>query len=424
MGIVNPYTLPVPANGNSPICRLRQVVEPIVSEHMEGFGAALDGSIPKYDENRVRAHQMLRVAGCAYNQAKDVAMAITQRQNPMMPATAFEAPLASSTLVANITAFVTQMMHMSLEVFPRLIAPRLVSVQPFTQPSGYLFYLNRLAKDNGPGGSGAGRQLSTLSTFDKDYSQHANEGDQVRAVGVEISKTLVEVEYRALMHQESHEVDVALRSQYGLDIMQLGDMITAEEMAWEVDRVIVDDVVSYAATNTRGDLLFDETAGGSYAGYSPSEKQAYDRTFVRNVMSKASIEMSADIFKSPNWWIAGTNVAELMSRTPDVYAEKTGDDYWDQAKVSGSIIASGRMRDGSIVLHDPQLDPDTMVCGHVDQMNPFYAGYIFAPFGMASLLTAAFQDPDTLLTKKARALAFAKKGVRPQQFRRIRLGLS
>lgn len=429
MGIPNPYSVPVPASGRSRICRARQLLEPVIAEHMEGFGDALEGTTPRMTEERTRAHTLLRIAGAAYEQSSHVARVMAQRQDPMAFATndpnAMEAALGASTLVANVTSFITQMIHMSLEVYPRLIAPKLVSVQPFTQPSGYVFYLNRLAKDNGPGGSGSGRSLSTLGTFDRDFSVHENEGDQVRAVGVELTKTLVEVEYRALMHQSSHEVDVALRSQYGLDIMALGDLITAEEMAWEVDRVIVSNVVNFAATNTRGNLTFDTTNSGTYSSMSPSEQQAYDKKFAREVMSQACIEMSADIFRIPNWWICGTNVAKLLAKTPEVVAEKAGDsDYWDQARTQGSIIYSGRMRDGSIILHDPQLDPNKMVCGYVDQMNPFYAGYIFSPFGLASLLTAAFQDPDTLLQKKARALAFAAVGVRPQQFRVITLGTS
>jgi hypothetical protein len=414
--------MPVPANGNSRLSRQRKMLEPIISQHMEGFGEALEGVTSKITPERTRAHTLMRIAQCAGHQASHVARSLVSKGNPFA---ANEATLASSTLQANVTNFVTQMIHTNLEVYPRLIAPRLMSVQPFTQPSGYIFFLKRIAKNNGAGGGGAGRSLADLDTFDSTYGDHTNEGDQVNAVGVQLTKTLVEVEYMALMHQGSHEVEVALRSQYGLDLSDLGNLFTAEELAWEVDRKLVSGLYAFAATNPRGDLTFDTTKGGTYASLTPSEQKAYNQSFVTDILNQGAVEMGHDIFRSPNFYACGTNVASLLAKTPNAMAEKTGDTgYFDQALVQGSIIQSGRMRDGTVVLHDPQMNPNHMVMGHYDNMNPFMAGYIMSPFGMASLLTAAFQDPDTLLRKQARALAFAQVGVNPKQYRRIRLTTS
>lgn len=424
----NPYAMAVPANGHGPISVTRRALEPIIAEHMEGFGAALEGRVPKNPADRVRAHMLLRVGAAALNQSRHVAMELISRSNPLAASSlagglSMEAALGSSTLLASVTDFITQMIHTSLDVYPRLIAPRLVSMQPFTQPSGYIFYLRRVAKDNGSGGSGDGRNLAELDTFDKTYSLRAAEGDQVKAVGIELEKVLVEVNYHALMGQWSHEVDVALRSQYGYNIEALTDIGTADELAWEVDRTVVDALVAFAETNPAGIVYFDDTKGGTYDTLSPSEQQAYDKQFMSRTITGVSIDMAGKIFRTPNWYVCGLNIAKLLARTPEHVAMKSGDpNYYDQMAQQGTIISSGKMADGAQIWMDPQMDADTMVAGYTDNMNPFYAGYCMCPFGLASLLTQAFLDPDVLLTKKSRALAFAHKGIKPEQYRVIKLG--
>lgn len=425
MSNINPYLIPVPINGTSPLCHARRLLEPMVAEHMEGFGAALEGRTPKDPIERVRAHTLLRVAMATASQSRNVSMNILSRMEPFAfageasPQAALE-QVANPTLTSNITAFVTQMIHTSLDIFPRLLSTNFVSVQPFTQPSGYVFFLRRLAKD------GSNRPLANLATFDPNYGDLAPDTTgltrQVEAVGIELTKELVEVEYKALMHKHSHEVDVALQSQYGLDIMSLGDMATADELAWEVDREVIDALVAFALTNPAGIAYFDATAGGNYTGYAPSEQNAYDQHFMTRTLTGVEVDMQDAVYQRPNWVLAGSNVIKLLARTPGAYAKDLGGPMRDQVPTYGSVLSTGTLVSGPKVWHDPQLAANRAVVGHTNNMNPFWAGFIFSPFGLASLLTAAFLDPDNLFYKKARALAFAKVGVRCGQYRVIDIG--
>jgi len=425
----NPYVVSVPRNGTSALCQTRRLLEPVIAEHMEGFGAALEGRVPTDPEKlmqRVRAHTLMRIASAAAFQSRSVAMELLARTDPFAfageqpsPEQALEA--ANPTITSNVTAFVTQMIHMSLDIYPRLLAPNFVSVQPFTQPSGYVFFLKRLAKD------GSDRELQDKSSFDKTYGDlPADSGGtsrQVAAVGISLAKQLVEVSYKALMHKSSHEVDVALRSQYGLDIHALGDMATADELAWEVDRTIIDALATYANTNTRGTVYFDDTKGGDYTNLAPSEQNAYDQQFMTKTLTSVDIDLSSDVYQRANWYICGDNIAKLLARTPGAYATNQGPMY-DQTPMYGSVMQTGTLTSGAKVWHDPQVGANTLIAGHTNNMNPFWAGFIFSPFGLASLLTASFLDPDNLFYKKARALAFAHVGVRKQQYRVVKLGSS
>lgn len=426
MSHINPYELQVPRDGHSPISQARRLLEPFCAEHIEGFGAALDGRVAKDQAKRTLSHQMLRIGMAAATQARQVAMEVWARSNPLMSGgtAGFEAALNTSTLNANITAFVTQWIHMSLDVYPRLLAPNFVSVQPFSQPSGFLFFMKSLAGNNSDSGTGQNRELSDLDTFDKEYGLLVTEGQQLRTVKQSLSKELVEVQYYGLMHQQSHQVDVALRSQYGLDLLSMGDQTTARELAWEVDRVVIDDLIAFALTNPLGVATFDPTRTGTYDGLSPSEQNAYDQTFISKTMTAVEVDSAANIYVAPNWYLGGSNMIKLLRRTPGAMSKDAGGNMLDQMPTRGSVLQAGTLMTGEKVWFDPQMNADLMIAGHTDNMDPFYAGYIFSPFGLASLLTAAFQDPDNLLTKKARALAFAKMGVNNKQYRAIRLGTS
>ena len=425
MTLVNPYMTAVPKNGTSPLCQARRLLEPLIAEHMEGFGDALEGRTPKDPVKRVQAHTMLRIALTSAEQSRGVAMEILGRMDPFAfagngsPQGALE-QVANPTLTSNITSFITQMIHTSLDIFPRLLATNFVSIQPFTQPSGYVFFLHHLAKD------GSNRRLDNLATFDPNFGDLAPDTTgltrQVEAVGIELCKELVECEYKALMHKHSHEVDVALRSQYGLDIMAIGDMATADELAWEVDREVIDALVTFALTNPAGIAYFDATAGGLYAGYAPSEQNAYDQHFMTRTLTGVEVDMQDAVYQRPNWVLAGSNVIKLLARTPGAYARDLGGSMRDQVPTYGSVLSTGTLVSGAKVWHDPQLAANRAVVGHTNNMNPFWAGFIFSPFGLASLLTAAFLDPDNLFYKKARALAFAKVGVRSGQYRVIDIG--
>lgn len=289
---MNPFHMRVRASDtHTPIGRARKLIEPIAAEHMEGFGAALErgGSTPEV----VRAHQMLRVGTLAFRHAREVAdVAISNGRlnlfgiNPM-ELMAQEATVGYSTLQTNIVDFITQAIHMQLDQFPRLIAPRLVSTQPFTQPSGYVFYQKRLDQD--------GNDLSVLANHDPDYSLRTTEGSQVKAIKMQLTSELVEIEWHALMGQFSHEVDVQMRSQHNLDVQTITDMMVADQLDWNIDRKIIDGLVTFAATNPRGVKEFDATKSGTYDSLVTSEQREWDRTFLTVTLAEAMNEMAKDI---------------------------------------------------------------------------------------------------------------------------------
>lgn len=408
-----PYVTPRGKND-----RLRKKWGAVVAEHFAAgeFDKIMEGrSLPDEDmRKRIRANQMLALCDAVGLQTRFVMEAIapnlSMTPDQVRQAMSNEAGAASAgtNVVSNITAFVTQMLHMSLDVFPRLLANELVSIQPLNQPSGYIFFLT--------GHDETGRNLSDLDLFNKNYTQDPGEGQQIKKVKTKLSKELVECEYRKLMWESSHEVMVALRTQHNLSIDAINDGLVAQEMAWEVDRVIIDRLYEFG----KNDYYFDPSKAGTYEALAETEKKAWDERFLNRTLVNVETDMQASIFVKPNWALAGTEAIRFLKRLRKFEARKAGANMGDMIVSNGSVVFQGQIDDMKI-WHDPQLDPCSILMGHTQNMDPFYAGFIWSPFGLASIMTAAWTDPDFLLTKKARALAFATKGVRAEQYARVHL---
>lgn len=415
-----PYLRPVRATDQTPMGAALRAYGPICAEYMEGFEDVLRKPLvsDKDEAARCKAARMLITAAATGFQAK--AYFDRQRANPFNTNGAFE---ADGNRLAAMTDFVTKLIHWSLDPYWRMLSPNFVSVQPIDRPSGYIFYAKDVAKDD------AGRILTDRTLHDSSYSNRGtfsapSEGTQVKRVGITLEKELVEVKYQALMSESSWEVERALESQFAINLEAIGAMLTDKELSREIDRQVMDDLFAFAGLNTRGYVFFDTTKGGTYDSLTTSEQQAWDKTFISRTISGVEMDMVADISRRPNFYVCGINVAKLLARTPDVYAADRGNVDFDQVPVKGSsIIQTGRMQaTGSQVWVDPLLDTDSMIAGHTDPGDPFFTGYVMGMWGAAGILTPSWWDPDTLLHKQARGVAWYKKGVRAQQYRIVKLG--
>lgn len=391
-----------------------------VAEHMKDFNEVI-GSLsndPDTERKRVKANQLLYICEACGIQAQMACMELAPRlgltaqgMRQAMEAAANESVTAGTNVVSHITTFTTQSIHTALDLFPRLLSNGLCSVQPLTGPTGFAFAMKHFDE--------TGRDLSDLDTFDQDYTEDPGEGEQIKKVRTRLTKESVEIEYRKLMHEYSHEVNVALKSQYGMNIEAINDGVVNREMAWEVDRVVIDRIVDFAGP----EYFFDPTRENTYDSLGEVDQQAYDKNFVRKTLSEMETDMQATVYNQPNWALAGTDVIKFLKRLREYEAHRAGTNMGDVITTNGSVTLAGQMN-GMLIYHDPQLDRELMLTGFTNNMDPFYAGFIFLPFGLASILTAAWTDPDVLLTKKARAMAFATKGIRSGQFAKVWLHAS
>lgn len=408
--IANPFTMS--RAGDDPLVRRWG---PAIRQHVEGFEAAIASraSDPDSVRKRVRLNQMLMIAEGTAFQAQTAVRGVlarighTQASYEAWKKAAMAGEAAAHVnVLADITDFVTQNIHTALSIFPRMLATQLVSIQPLLQPMGYVFAVTHTDE--------ADRDLSDLDTFDPDFTEDPGEGESIEKIKTKVTKTLVEAEYRKLGWEESHEMNVALQTQYGMSSEALNDNMLGHELMWETDRAIIDRLTDFAGE----DYYFDPDDGGNYAGKDDVNKAAYDNRFLRETWNQAETDMQDAIFQKPNWAIGGKDAIAFLGRLKVWEAYKQGKTMGDTVISTGRIALAGFVNNMP-VWHDPQLDNDLILMGYTDNMNPFYAGYIYCPFGAASILTASFTDPDNLLTRKGAAIAFATHGVKAAQYARV-----
>lgn len=421
MNLTSPFT--VRRDKTDP---MRRKWEGILAQHMADLPAIFEAYAPddKIVRKRIQAVQMMMVAEASSMQAHHALMKLANshfgisqdRMSKLMRASG-EAVSTGTNVVADIVAFVTQTIHTTLEIWPRLLSSLLCSMQPLLQPSGYVFFYKHYDQ--------TGRDLADLSQFQMGYTADPGEGEQIKKVRTKVTKELVEASYRKIMTEWSHETDVAMASTYKMSIENINDGIMAREMMWEIDRTVIDRLYDFAGL---GDYYFNPDytdQGTSVASLVPTEQTAWWEMFLRRTYNQVETDMQAAVYQKPNWAIAGNTMIAFLKRLGGKFESKPAAgarQFGDQVLTKGTLQVAGYINGDVTVWHDPQMDTKEMLVGYTDDMDPMYAGFIFSPFGAASVLTAAFTDPNFLLTRKARATAFATKGVRSKQYARIHLG--
>jgi hypothetical protein len=404
----HPFTARLDPEGASPACQAHRLLKPFIADHFKEYEEAMEARSNENPIGRIRGHQMLRIAKGSADMARQ---AMEKRYELMGTADTVD----NTVISGNIAQFITQEIHRSLDVWLRMIHTQLVSVQPLTQEAGYIFYDSHVAHPN----TVNQYDLTDLAQFDHTLGDH-DEGGQVDSVGVGLESEIVQVKWKALNTNVTNRAQNRLMTQHGLSARDWGDGTSAHMLAWLQDRDVIAALVAFAETNPRGPIHWDPTNGGTYDTMTPSEQHAYDKSFIRKILTaRVDTEMFADRFVQPNWYIAGTNAAQLLARTPEMIAEKQ-QDMFDQSIARGTL-ANSMTRDGRRIYHDPMIDPDIMVCGHTNPLNPFWAGFAAGTLGSASLATAWWMNPQNLVESKARAVAYFYKGIRPQQYRLVRL---
>lgn len=392
---------------------LRKRFERLMIDRNPEFIQAIEGRLGM--KKLVNQNQLLMMLEAVRHQCA----VINQMQPKMQMVSADGKAMEGATMVqADLTSFVTQQLHMVLNLWPRLLAPRICSVQPLMQPSAYVFWMKiRDGSGSSAGGPTVGRDLSLLNGFDSTLAD-STEGGAINNIHMSLESSLVEATWKKLKMALTIESEVKLRTQMGIEATAIMDPQLLIQLQWIIDRQVVTNMVALAGR----DYYFDPDAAGTYAAKADSEKTEYDRRFWTTVVTQAQTDISSVAYANPNWAVAGTDMIAFLKRMPQYTSSHVNSGgnggSLDMQIDSGSIISSGKVGEMDL-WHDPQLDPKLLLMGHTDQGNPYNATAIFAPFGAATAATALFQDPANFVSTKARAAAYAWRGLQPNNLARV-----
>lgn len=205
---------------------------------------ALDSNSPKYYDERTG--KTISGMDIIYENALQWLRGRDARHSLSDEFQLLENTISEDTLATGAPTFTTSMLPLIRRMFHGLVAQDLVSIQPMSGPSAYIYWLNKTyTHTDVPSGITAGQRLDQQTP--RTYVRGAEVTTPIRELQMNLERKLVEAGTDKLRTDWSLEAEQDWRSQYGLDIE--GEMIPelGDEIARELDRKLMDALIAGAA---------------------------------------------------------------------------------------------------------------------------------------------------------------------------------
>jgi hypothetical protein len=212
--------------------------------------------------------------------------------------------LNEDTISANVATFTTMLLPMVRRIYSRLMAMELVSVQPLSGPTGYIYWLDHLFGSNvGSVHVGDRMDLEQEKTF-----ADSSEKGAISTMNFRLQKKLVETEIKKLKAIWTLEAGQDLKSQLGLDMWTEVGVKVADEITREIDSKIVAELLAQVAYNVDWNTT----------GYLAGDVTTADHKFYRQGLYEALITVGAQIYKRkfvyPNWLLMNGDTYSHFSK--------------------------------------------------------------------------------------------------------------
>lgn len=225
-----------------------QKVRMLKMDHDEGYD--LDANSPKYLDERtgklVTGMQILYENAIQWLNTKDAFRSLNDEFALL------ENVIQEDTLATHAPQFTTTMLPLIRRMFHGLVAQDLVSVQPMSGPSTYIYWLNKTyTHTDTTSGITAGQRIDQQTP--RDYVRGAEATVPIRELQMNLERKLVEAETDKLKCDYTLEAEQDWRSQYKLDLE--GELVPelGDEIARELDRKIMDALIAGAAFTVNWD---------------------------------------------------------------------------------------------------------------------------------------------------------------------------
>lgn len=274
------------------------------------------------------------------------------------------------------------------KIMPKMVvAQNFYQIQPLDKPQGRVFFITR-ARDNNGSTDGQIEQRAGWSY--RSWVNDPGEGTAItKAVTFSISSADVPTPTsHKLQAQTTIEVEQDLRAYFGWDAVSLVSEIATDEMALELDEVLLYNLYRRGSVNGIGTFQFGNSSVPTQFQYDPS---AYDKR-VFELLTRGSLNMYHQKRVTPNWFISGTEWQVLLANN-SLY--KTNTD--NEMALSDFLSPVGTLKVGGGISHyiAPLPFPTNEgIMGrkgsdYVDG-NAFYLPYI------PLQLTGVLYDPNTM----------------------------
>jgi len=224
--------------------------------------------------------------------------------------------------VADITTFTTVAMPLVRKIFSRLIAMDLVSVQPISQPTAKIFYLDFVYGDTG---SGVSKGDSIYAARDKAYATRSVEESSVKDLQLKLTSSDVSAVEKALKAKWSIELEQDLQAYHGLSVEAELMAILQQEITIEIDGLILYSMLQGA---TAGNINWNIN------GYLGDDKSTWERKEYRKSLFEALVDAGNSIFKKRyrygTWIVGHPDAIVRLEKCEDFKYAESDDPYNSQ----------------------------------------------------------------------------------------------
>lgn len=262
------------------------------------------------------------------------------------------------------------------------------------------------------GASGADNTADATATYYYNSEKVGfTDNAKVPSVSIDLALETIQAETRKLRSRWSVEAMDDLRAFHGLDIEAEIVAGLANQIALELDREIIDDLVN-GATNS---ATYSHAADGWDASAVSSELESVRHLLT--VMESVSAQIHKRTKRAPaNFVVVPPEVAALLAQLTTngdfVAAGPTGvvDPTYGSLTSNFGVTKLGSLRNKYVVYQDPYLDSNTILMGLKGQ-SFLDAGYVYAPY-VPLQMTPTFLDPNSFDFRKGLRTRYGKKLLR------------
>jgi hypothetical protein len=239
------------------------------------------------------------------------------------------------------------------------------------------------------------------------YTLQGEEVSNIREINLEVKSSPIVAETRKLKTKWTPELQQDLQAYHSIDAEQELTAMMSDEVAMEIDREIINDVITSAGTVIDMDL----------SGVVDGGETAHDkyRTAVEGIMAGSNAIHKKTLRGHGNWVIVSPEFATVLQFAGAFLRNDTD----KTITFSGGMQLAGLLENRVKVYVDPYMTPTTAIMGYTG--NSFLeSGYVYAPY-VPVQLTPTVYDPETFVPRKGLLTRYGKKLIRSDFFVRFNI---
>jgi hypothetical protein len=317
--------------------------------------------------------------------------------------------LEEASYIANVGAFSTFAFPMIRRIFPKLIAQSLCSIQPMTQPSGKVFWLDFKYADT-KGAITTGDRMDQMGKLGKNYADRTPETGTVAAINFHISSTTVDAEEKALKAEWTLESQQDLKAYHGLDAESELMGVLSDEIIREIDILIIDDMV---ASMTAGNVNWSINMP-AIAPWINIDPKIYKATLYDAIVDANNLIFKKR-YRNATWVVADADTCTRLEKLEGFKLTETVDD----AIYNIGIHEFGVLRNRWVIYKHPWFQENMMLLGYKGA-SWMDTGYVYAPY-IPLYTTPLITHPDTMKPIRGMMSRYGRKCVNGDCFATVTL---